>query len=55
MQEFDYQSDALANPGAVVIKFVNTIVTDSTMRTPRRSIYLTNSAILDLYLYATDI
>lgn len=55
MQKFGYQSDALACPGAVVVKFVNTVVTDCTMRTPWRSKYLANSAILDLYLYSIDI
>lgn len=54
MQKFGYQSDALAGPGAVVVKFVNTVVTDCTMRTPWRSKYLANSAILDLYLYSID-
>lgn len=48
-----YQSYALANPGAVMIKFFHTVIAYGTMRAARRSIK--HAGITILYLHNNSI
>lgn len=46
-----YECNALTNPGAMVIKFLNTVITYSTVATPGWTINLANPTIFEFLFH----